>query len=665
MSTTIERRKLEPWWRSIGGTGDFDGDVPMKHTFDHKYQEGFIPTLAREAFQNILDAKQKDTPDPACGTVRVKKLEGDDLREFLDAIGWNDGLEEHLEQLARQNDRIEHSLRLDGVLDDLDPIDEAELLVAVIEDFNTVGLYGGEQDNEKPYKALVTNRNASTKGDEQSAGSHGIGSEVLWSASSIATTIFYSQMSEESDRPGDRRLIGRMKHPDLETDGQIKKGKGRLGKDSYDEEIDEKVSVWNDEADEIASRLGLDQREEPGTSIVIPGFCSPVGDLHPDPDEIVEKFRHAAERYFWPAIWRGELQLEIGQGELEEVTVDDDSPVHPFVECLEGRADPDDELQSPGDVATTSYPVEFEKKGEDPFKAKVEVSARKVYTSGPDDEYLNEVALMRGSGMVVRYESYDSIAQRGHDFNGVLTAGRARSWGNPEAEVTDEDKLLEAVLEDAEPAAHDTWDNTNKLTDNWGGDRVTEVRRLRKSALEDAIKGLVEINPERSGKRIDALSEILDYDDTVETSSGDDDDDDTPVEPTFGIGHHGEDLSLSDDGRQWEFETTVERPAGESGEYSAAVSIAKLSNDNSKAGYYDVDPDSTNEAESASIEVEEIGSSDSRRQALVVTFPDGVDEVQVSGKSDELLSTNPRTGLFGAATLSYTELDREEGGEEA
>ena len=660
MSRASVMTKLEPWWRSIGGSGDFEGDIPMKHTFDHKYKEGFIPTLAREVFQNVLDAKKEGSSDPARGTVRIEKLEGEDLAEFLYAIGWQDGLHDHLEALVDQNERIEHSLRLEAVLDDLDPIEDAELLVAVIEDFNTVGLYGSETDNEKPYKALVTNRSASTKGGESTVGSHGIGSEVLWSASSFATTIFYSQMSDLSDRPGDNRLIGQMKHPDLETDGRILKGKGRLGKDSSDDDVEEKISVWNDEADRIAGRLGLDQREEPGTTILIPGFCSPVGDLHPDPSDVVEKFYLAAERYFWPAIWRGDLHLEIGQDELEAVAVDN-SPVQPFIDCLEGRADPVEDIESPGEVATTTYSVTFEEDDGPEFEGHVEVSARKAFESSGDD-YLNQVALMRGGGMVVRYENYDSIAQRGHDFHGVLTAGLARTWGKPDGEVTDEDRLLERVLEDAEPAAHDTWDNTDKLTDNWGGDRVTEVRRLRKSALETAIKKLVEINPDRSGRRITALSNLLDYADVVETT-GDDEDDEDPRDPTFSIGHHNETLSLDGDGRRWDFTTTITRPADESGEFTAAVSIVRLSNDRGKAGYYDVDPDAPTSNDAGSLTVREVGGENSRRNALVVTFPPDVDEIHVAGTSEELSSTNPRSGMFGAANLSYSEANTGGGGD--
>jgi len=83
----IQINEAAKWFFFSGGPGaPRYGDDPTKHAVDHD-SEAFV----REVLQNAND-QGLPNGDPVEVTFRFVTLTGDEKEEFLDGLGWDDGL---------------------------------------------------------------------------------------------------------------------------------------------------------------------------------------------------------------------------------------------------------------------------------------------------------------------------------------------------------------------------------------------------------------------------------------------------------------------------------------------------------------------------------------------------------------------------------------------
>jgi len=162
--------------------------------------------------------------DPVEVTFRFVTLTGNEKEEFLDGLGWDDGLNERMRAVAdthngRRYERVVERAR--------DP--DTELRLLVVEDRNTTGLTGS-WDEDSNYAALVRDELYSSKQDDTAGGSYGLGKSVLWTFSGASTVVFNSHLAHGVRKDDSPRLIARSKFPthQLPEDNTTYQGAGWL-----------------------------------------------------------------------------------------------------------------------------------------------------------------------------------------------------------------------------------------------------------------------------------------------------------------------------------------------------------------------------------------------------------------------------------------------------
>lgn len=484
------------WFFFSGGPGaPRYGDDPTKHAVDHDTE-----TFVREVLQNAND-QRLNNDEPVEVTFEFVSLTDTARDEFLKALQWEKGLAERLAAVTE----ADRGRGYDDLLDRLDT-DDAELRLLVVEDRNTTGLTG-KWDEDSNYAALVRDELYSSKQDERAGGSYGLGKSVLWTFSGASTVVFDSRLAH-ADRRSERsrRLIARTKLPTHELqDEQTYQGAGWLCRSVSTDDGIRPESLWDDHADSLAEELHLNRPTEAGTSIMVVDYRDPTRDEQPDLPELANEFVEAAVKYFWPAIYRGDLEVDVRIGdETFDADIRDVPAIQPFVECYESRNKYDQTLENPGDVAGLDIPVSLPKRadGIETPEANVRLATR-LASPADDDSLLNHIALFRGAGMVVKYHDQSRVAFGDHNFHGVLACGEA----NDVRRVSDGDREVERFLRYAEPPDHDDWRSTENLREQYQRGFRTALDKMF-DTVRDALRHLVaqtdgrgEILAERVRKR--------------------------------------------------------------------------------------------------------------------------------------------------------------------
>lgn len=458
------------WFFFDGGPGaPRYGDDPTKHAVDHD-TESFV----REVLQNANDQRRsRDTRVEV--TFRIVALSGADLEDFLQTLGWEDTLRDRIDAVAEsgRGRGYERFLsRLEG--------DDPELRLVVVEDRNTTGL-NGSWDEDSNYSALVRDELYSSKRDDTAGGSYGLGKSVLWTFSGASTVVFNSHPEDaEGDGGQTPRLIARTKLPThrLDPDGPEYQGAGWLCRLERTEDGPRPNAVRGEPASRLVEGLHVSRAPGTGTSAMVVGFRDPTRDTRPSVVELADEFVEATVRYFWPALYADDLHVEVETPqEARTVTVDDVPSVRPFVECHAARYGGEGSLDAPGDVAGLDLGVDLPPRadGEPTPDGPVRLAAR-LASPADDDTHLNEVALFRGTGMVVKYYDQSRVAFSDRDFFGTLACGTAR----PEGEPTDADREVDRFLRFAEPPEHDDWVSTENLRN--------EYQRGFRTSLDDTFE---------------------------------------------------------------------------------------------------------------------------------------------------------------------------------
>lgn len=468
------------WFFFDGGPGaPRYGDDPTKHAVDHN-TESFV----REVLQNAND-QGLDNDQPVEVTFKFVTLSGADKSEFLEALRWNDGLGERLKVVTE----AERGRGYEGLLDRLSD-SESELRLLIVKDRNTTGLTG-EWDEDSNYAALVRDELYSSKQDDRAGGSYGLGKSVLWTFSGASTVIFNSRLAGTTSRHlGSQRLIARTKLPThrLPGDDHSYQGAGWLCRPVKTEAGTRPESVWDEQATELADRLHVGRSSESGTSMNVVDFRDPTRDEIPDLEELADEFVAAAVKYFWPAMYRGDLEVRVEvNDETWDADIRDVPSIRPFVECYESRHNYDQSLTAPGDVAGLNVPISLPPRSDGTETPNADVRlATRLASPADDDTLLNHVALFRGAGMVVKYYDQSRVAFGDRNFHAVLACGEANDF----REVTDGDREVERFLRNAEPPEHDDWRSTENLRERYQRGFRTALDEMF-DTLRDGLRHLV------------------------------------------------------------------------------------------------------------------------------------------------------------------------------
>jgi len=614
----IHTNEAAEWFFFSGGPGaPRYGDDPTKHAVDHD-SEAFV----REVLQNAND-QGLSNGDPVEVTFRFVTLTGDKKEVFLDGLGWYDGLGERMRAVADTHKGHRYERVVERVNDP-----EAELRLLVVEDRNTTGL-NGSWDGDSNYAALVRDELYSSKQDDTAGGSYGLGKSVLWTFSGASTVVFNSHLANERE-DNSPRLIARSKFPthQLREDDTTYQGAGWLCNPIETDDGPRPKSFWGEHASQLADQLYVERPAVSGTSAMVVEFQDPTRDERPDVEDLAQEFVDASVKYFWPAIYRGDLEVTVETPE-ETLAADVESvpAIRPFVEAYEERTTEAQTLVNPGDVAGLDIPVNLppHADGTETPDGSVRLSAR-LASPADDDSYLNNIALFRGAGMVVKYYDQSRVAYGDRNFFGVIAAGEARPEGIP----SNSDREIDRFLRFAEPPEHDEWESTENLREQYQrGFRMALDDMF--GTLRDGLRHLIS-----KGNSGDSLSDNVLNRFPIH-GSGNPRSTTSPADPVFEI-----DSSSRFNGDAWVISGRIKTLPEEFDGWSTDISLTGVGEDGSR--YDDIPIDH--------VEIEQSGVTVSYDDGCVRLVADEhVDELSFFGRSHSDEHADLVHGDVGATQL--------------
>ena len=473
-----------------------------------------VHNFVRESLQNCWDQRLPGT-DPVKVVFSFVELEGPERERFLGEINWSEGLENHLELCATQNNHEKGKLQRN-----LDKFHSGKLRVLVVSDHNTKGLSGPEFGVEGNFCKLCRNKMIPSEGGRNAArgGSFGVGKSVYWAFSGLNTVIF-SSLYRDDGEPEMGRIFGRTYLPDHKGDDAAGDSNTYSG-DAYMCERDtegQRISMSFADAGIKPGSLLYRSPGDQGTSIAVVMYEELESEEEHPLAEVAARFRDAIVANFWPMLTDGLLDATVewesraGTG-FEKVGVP--SEFDPFVRALKYPQD--------SDVFAGGETAELLELGETGyFAASIVVPARKVVDdsrpASPDaqvavsvtrlteDEkvallifeerykdmkFVNVLANVRGAKMVV--ENYQYVSGACFDHVGVVRAGEFR---DSDDNVSTDDETVERFLRDSEPPAHNNWTLEDKVRNayatpykyvvrNMYSDVSTKARKLLRAVLK-------------------------------------------------------------------------------------------------------------------------------------------------------------------------------------
>lgn len=384
-----------------------------------------IDNLAREICQNSLDAHLDCTSDPVKVVFELQTVQKtkypifSQYKECLEGCRrfWGNDMDDKLRQFV---DQAESTLN------------EKEIPILVISDYNTKGLSGSHSEKKtSSWKALTESDGVSVKSDIASAGSYGIGKNAPFTCSSLSM-VFYNTFAEDNESA----FIGVARLATLLQNEQPTQRVGRYQVNN-DESADWKP-IYPENEDDFRD---IFQRKEFGTDVIIVGFSQVQNWL----DNVTK----AVLKNFFVAISEKKLIVELKDGEKHTV-IDSDSIVQYFTDLVKDSQ-----------MVTACQLYQAFTSGEKKTFEVLEPEDVEVYFK-VDANYKRTIANFRATGMLVG--SYrKNIIQ--HYAAVVIVRG---------------EKLGE-LLKDTEPTRHNDWDY--RLID--GSDkRSSERRKEAKRAIE-------------------------------------------------------------------------------------------------------------------------------------------------------------------------------------
>jgi len=507
-----------------------DGGEKGGDAAEHAFPSG-LDTLVREIIQNSKDQDLNEGP------VKIKfefiDLAGPKRNLLEQALDW-DYLHTHLEAVA--NLPYPGADRVRRELEELDQLPHLRILR--ISDYGTKGLIGpeisadAEGEDEGNFAPLL--RNELTNSRRSGGGSFGLGKSVLWNYSGIGTVLFFSELHEFQSQPSKFRLMGRAHHPShstlLSNKSENWAGPGWFGQ--QDERLG-CASNW-DTSQETITNLQLQRDDGSGVSILIVDFDEPNIDEDRKLVDIANDLYHSVEKNYWPALLQGGLEVSVSVIEHENVeyekligkTWEPTDAIKPFVDawkkskedCLENFTGNVDEVVDAS--ITVNVP---ERKADLPApETDVDGTLRLISFPSTEDlkESVNKVALIRGAGMVVKYESFPVKQDLDYSVCGFFSAGKSGRdlgrGGHNTTELTtlelEHEDRLEFFLRSCEPPAHHEWTSTTKRCQKYFPKRAwTALNNLLgpQGTIRQALDKAVYIEPPPGGRIPEGLGRLL------------------------------------------------------------------------------------------------------------------------------------------------------------
>lgn len=425
------------------------GDDPAQHAFRPD-----LATFVREVIQNAND--QALAAPTVSFTART--LEGDVFTTFARAIAWPE-LTAHLRATADTRT----GARLNRMLGEIERT--RRLPVLCVEDRNTVGLTGDEDDPQSHFRALCKDTLFSHKREASAGGSYGLGKSVLWAFSGVRTVLFGSRLADDPKGHSSPRLIGRAELPSHRVDDTSYVGSGWLGAIAQLPGGRTRAeSVWGTDAARLLDALGIPRSNASGTTILVVAVRDPTEDDEDEestrtPQRMLARIGGHASAEFWPAMLRARDPLVV-QVDGHTIAPRHDPLAAAFCACLDGLADAVDVPRNDGDIALRTLTIEIPRRRDETRSVLAEVDLIVRLAEAADRPGVGRIAAFRGPGMIVRHWDATRLASALRPFHAVLRCGRARG-------ETEQDLALERFLRAAEPPGHDDWIATVAIKDEY------------------------------------------------------------------------------------------------------------------------------------------------------------------------------------------------------
>lgn len=471
-----------------------------------------IHNLVREAIQNVRDQGIHEN-DKVRVTFKLIDLTDSELLQFQKDIGWNNGLQGHLQVIA--NGRAVHEQGL--IRENLAKAKKGTMRVLIISDSNTKGLTGPEFGIEGNFCKLCRNEMIPTEGasNAKNGGAFGVGKSAYWNFSGIRTVVFSSVYKESETEHSKSRVFGRTYLPDHNieitsaTTGAVESvdysGDAFLCKLINENGADLRSSMTFEEAGINPGSLLFREADDFGTTIAVVLFDERGDDQ--SVSEIADELHHAIVVNFWPMIedklldatveWRvgtasGIIQIGIPD-ELKAYVraANVDQSIDAFAQNSTAK------LLEEGEVAHFNVEINIparhveDETKHDPFDGQVAVGVTrlseeesnklKIFQERYSDagiSLINRFAYIRSARMVVDYE--ELVDGNCNNHVGVIRAGTFRQADR--SEITEDDKMVEQFLRDSEPPMHNHWKFWEKIASNY--------KRGARSSVEKAFAAI-------------------------------------------------------------------------------------------------------------------------------------------------------------------------------
>jgi hypothetical protein len=377
--------------------------------------------------------------------------------------------------------------------------------------------------------------------------------------------VLFSSRVESNPRRG-FRFFGRSELPFHRTDEPGSwRGPGWYGIEEGTGLGRKAVSGWDEKVKEVARQVYLDRPAQlgTGTSILVVGFFEPREERFREPEEVASAMLESASRWFWPSMNVTPQEMRVSARTYDNGTLKFDEKAEinqeakPFAMAV---SNPLSESQVPEPGDTVERPLQFKIPARKPTDSKpgtgrIDASLTlRLRLAGPEDaqDLANRVAMMRGAGMVVKYNPVQ-VPLSDQIYHAVLCAGLARG-------DSEEDQALERFLRAAEPPSHNDWvSGTDRLREEYGPGAQAAFDRLSRD-LKNAISQIIEERPARPEQGPQKLAELFPL-----SGPGDG----SPQGPKFRI----DELSAHLQDGVWHLKGRVRRPPRETGAWGFTVAM--------------------------------------------------------------------------------------------
>ncbi len=551
-------------------------DPGKKIVSEIKSEMTYLEILERENDQNFVDA-HFDKGKPTSSNYSILTISSSEKKDFMKALNMSEALKHVDAAVNPTNPEAPSSAFLDPSVDD-------EIRILVLKQSNGLGLLGVERkqdmvvDEPKNFLGLVKSSGLNDKQEEGSGGSHGVGKNVYWHWSQYGIVLFYSSLSSPYNDGGKycsapsgtgcvhkTRFIATcrvgMSH---EIDGKWYNKSGLAGASWDNGSKHIAVSLFDDQADAMAEKLGLEKRDDsdPGVTIAIVGFRNPAQEQEKAAENSLDmRLRESAEAHWFPAKISGVLEVsttdEDGTNEdweaelgrryklLEWLKKGLDEEPGPRVKVT----DPDKGLGAPMvDVESIYKRIEVDlnipkdypgnptnnvQKSKAILALQITESEWPIHKELPTlgKEEWGNIACIRHNGMVATYKPF--VQRPNKQYEGLLLVGNSVVLFDKKLSSKLDKKyqaIGEQMLKFSEPAVHDDWVpnifqatanslNSHKKIAKTGSERVKQFIRDVEKAIRNEL-GDVEPPKASEDASWDELSKALDFGKSNSDSGG-------------------------------------------------------------------------------------------------------------------------------------------------